>query len=367
MEVSLTMNNQQNCQICGEHSPSVIDIKLHISLNHNAIKAQICSLFIQLEQVKNELLPLGNELIKDIQDNIKEESTNCDKIVEEEGISFKEELRTELGLTEGFENTLDQIQINASHQSYEVCPYYASDHENETKVNKQLINSVSDNPDQDIIVPDPLAILEQKNESLEFPDLEDTKDHIIHEEPKQFSCTLCDKKYTQKHNLSIHKKTVHEGQKPFKCSTCDKSFTQSTNFKIHIKNVHEGQQNSLKCPTCYRIFTRSDRLKIHLKTVHEGQKAEKKSYKCSKCDKSFTQSQNVKIHLQTVHEKQRKFKCSTCDKTYTSSSRLKYHIQSVHEVCPYKFQCSTCDKNFLRLENLNMLQQNLSANTRTSR
>ena len=37
---------------------------------------------------------------------------------------------------------------------------------------------------------------------------------------KKFACDNCDKKFTEKKSLLLHKTTIHEGIKPYKCDYC---------------------------------------------------------------------------------------------------------------------------------------------------
>ncbi|XP_069812513.1 gastrula zinc finger protein XlCGF71.1-like [Dendropsophus ebraccatus] len=64
---------------------------------------------------------------------------------------------------------------------------------------------------------------------------------------KHFSCSECEKCFTEKAKLFVHERT-HTGEKPFSCSECGKCFTQKPNLithkKIHLreKPVHSLQR-----------------------------------------------------------------------------------------------------------------------------
>ena len=50
----------------------------------------------------------------------------------------------------------------------------------------------------------------------------------------------------------------------FSCNVCNKRFTNKTDFKRHVKEVHERVKNS-KCVICDKQFTRKVYLSYHLK------------------------------------------------------------------------------------------------------
>ena len=53
---------------------------------------------------------------------------------------------------------------------------------------------------------------------------------------KPFSCTMCDKQFTQKSSLTHHINS-HQGIKPHLCTICGKQFTKKSNLTVHMRSV----------------------------------------------------------------------------------------------------------------------------------
>ena len=172
-------------------------------------------------------------------------------------------------------------------------------------------------------------------------------------------CTLCEKKYTQSHNLKHHIGNVHEGKMPkeyddpdkdiekkFPCDKCNKSFTQKNSLNHHIRTFHEGQK-SFKCETCGKSFTKASHVRIHIKTVHEGAK----DFKCEPCGKYFSQSSHYNKHRRIVHKEviskppPKEIKCDFCGKSFSANYLLKIHISGTHETSRDHL-CDICSKAF---------------------
>merc|ERR1712129_489487 len=52
-------------------------------------------------------------------------------------------------------------------------------------------------------------------------------------------CDKCNKTFTQKRNLTTHKKSKHEGKR-FACDLCDHKATRQSNLKEHKQSAHDG-------------------------------------------------------------------------------------------------------------------------------
>ena len=75
----------------------------------------------------------------------------------------------------------------------------------------------------------------------------DSVSNIFNMVDKEYLCSQCEYKATQKGTLGRHIKSVHEGQK-FQCPQCEYKTTWKGQLQIHIKSIHEGQK--FQCPQC---------------------------------------------------------------------------------------------------------------------
>ena len=92
---------------------------------------------------------------------------------------------------------------------------------------------------------------------------------------------------------------VHRGLKPHECDQpqCNKAFSQKSDLTKHKKIAHEKAfLKAFACPKCDRLVSSKQQLQIHVKTVHEGIK-----YPCGICDKTFTEKGNLRKHVKAVH------------------------------------------------------------------
>ena len=180
---------------------------------------------------------------------------------------------------------------------------------------------------------------------------------------RKYNCTLCDKSYTQSHNLKLHHKNVHEGKKEQKsvhegiikrvrrknhiCIYCGSAFTEKSLLDIHLQDVHEGQtnnRNSEEPPKIQGPPTEVDIVNHEIKTEPEI------AFEDSEC--SISDVQNQRDYYKKILEGGKtKYKCLECNKTHRDKSNLNAHIRQVHEG-ERNQTCSTCGKAFFQPHDL---------------
>lgn len=72
--------------------------------------------------------------------------------------------------------------------------------------------------------------------SKAFKSLNNLHTHEVVHDEKSYLCRFCDKTFARLQDVRIHEK-IHFGQKDFSCSECNKSFSQQSNLLSHIKSV----------------------------------------------------------------------------------------------------------------------------------
>ena len=69
-----------------------------------------------------------------------------------------------------------------------------------------------------------------------FNSIEDSENHMILKQCKEFKCNQCDKVFRQKHNLTAHINTVHNTKnlQNFECEFCNKIFKHKRSLRKHL-------------------------------------------------------------------------------------------------------------------------------------
>ena len=160
-----------------------------------------------------------------------------------------------------------------------------------------------------------------------------------HLEEKLFLCKLCNKRFTQKANMTVHNLT-HTGERPYSCSQCGKSFSRSQTLKMH-QNIHTGEK-PFKCTLCDKSFQRTSHLRRHHEAHADGRiKLQTgKQYPCNQCRKYLSNPVNLEKHT-LAHTNKKSFTCSQCGKCFGKRHHLKSH-KKVHT----EFNCNQCRKRF---------------------
>lgn len=144
-----------------------------------------------------------------------------------------------------------------------------------------------------------------------------------HSGARPFMCTICNKDFTTKWNLKLHKWT-HAARisKPFKCDKCRGAFVRESDYIAHM-NSHKALR-PYTCNYCGAQFIRKYNCQRHVKE-HEKDK----TYTCDICCKTFHRSYYLKDHMR-VHSGARPFACHICGKGSTTKSNHNKHVRIHH-------------------------------------
>ncbi|XP_018325445.1 uncharacterized protein LOC108737219 [Agrilus planipennis] len=144
-----------------------------------------------------------------------------------------------------------------------------------------------------------------------------------HSGQKSFTCPVCNKDFTTKWNLKLHKWThAARSSKPFKCDQCRGAFIRESEYVAHM-NSHKSVR-PYTCNHCGAQFIRKYNCQRHVKEHLLG-----KSFSCNICGKTFHRSYYLKDHMR-VHNGTRPYACHVCGKTSTTKSNHNKHIRIHH-------------------------------------
>ncbi|KAK9720841.1 Zinc finger, C2H2 type [Popillia japonica] len=149
-----------------------------------------------------------------------------------------------------------------------------------------------------------------------------------------FTCDICNKIFTHRHQLTRHQLT-HK-KKEFICDICKKGFTTQYDLKRHAK-THIKTRELNKCPTCLKLVQDVSR---HIQSCHQHK------HVCDICGAKFGFNSNLIDHKRT-HTGDRPYRCEMCGKGFAQTSTLYLHIRSIH-TNERPHICQTCGKGFTK-------------------
>lgn len=144
-----------------------------------------------------------------------------------------------------------------------------------------------------------------------------------HSGQRPYACLICNKDFTTKWNLKLHKWThASRVSKPFKCDQCKGAFIRESDYTAHM-NSHKSIR-PYTCNYCGAQFIRKYNCQRHVKE-HENEKM----FNCKVCGKCFHRSYYLKDHMR-IHSGVRPHSCHICGKTSTTKSNHNKHVQIHH-------------------------------------
>ena len=187
-------------------------------------------------------------------------------------------------------------------------------------------------------------------------DSNDVTQHPRDDKLRPYLCTICDKRFTHRGQLSLHSR-IHSEENPYKCSLCSRSFCQSSKLQRHKRQVH-SKRRPYRCPYCPKRFKINYELKIHAR-VH----TDAKPYSCRHCSDCFTWNYQLKTHLLNSHnEGELPYECTICSKRFITSNYLVAH-RRIH-IKEKPSECSLCSKSFSESSSLQRHKRSVHSNRR---
>jgi len=150
---------------------------------------------------------------------------------------------------------------------------------------------------------------------------------------KPHKCTVCNKRFATKGNLSVHIQ-MHTEQKSYSCPECEKCYNSSNSLRQHMY-IHSSKY---KCSECGKCFHSNCALKIHRRT-HSGAKL----FECRVCSKRFAHGGHLTVHSRS-HSGEKPYKCQVCHQAFSESNKLTCHMIVHGNRRPY--YCPYCGKLF---------------------
>ncbi|XP_021961681.1 oocyte zinc finger protein XlCOF26 isoform X1 [Folsomia candida] len=154
------------------------------------------------------------------------------------------------------------------------------------------------------------------------PELEQ---HIpTHTTEKPYNCATCGKSFAHRGTMKGHEKTHLEksARKVLQCHVCPQTFISKEGLRLHIRVVHENQKN-YPCTLCDKRFSKSSNLKGHVEARHATNK--ELVHSCDKCEYKSHSKQYLAVH--TIRHDAPRYGCYFCGKKLFTSRELVSHFR----------------------------------------
>lgn len=166
---------------------------------------------------------------------------------------------------------------------------------------------------------------------------------IEHLSTYHFECHICNFQCSHKDHFEEHL-MKHEEKSPFTCSQCDKVFSNFKTLRYHYLGKHENYR-PYQCSICNMSFALKSWLESHIKT-HEG-----KYYICNTCGLHFLEERYLILHEEDHCE----FICNYCKVVYKLKFNIINHLRGssgdgfVCQRCNLDCNCRTVYDNHIKM------------------
>ena len=115
---------------------------------------------------------------------------------------------------------------------------------------------------------------------------------------EKHQCKYCAKQFTHKSYLNSHMENIHKRTKRYKCTTdCNRIFLSREHRNAHKRLEHVDNPKKYSCNMCEYDTKRNVNLKRHQSTVHI-----RLEYSCPICDFKTNHQISLRKHIENRHK-----------------------------------------------------------------
>lgn len=139
---------------------------------------------------------------------------------------------------------------------------------------------------------------------------------------RKYKCNLCEYVASDPSILEAHVNRHHLKVKPYICTVCDKDFCGKLQLSRHQETHYVTK--SLHCEICQKKFSNKICLRMHLR-LHTGERP----YYCEICAESFISASALKTHKIKRHS-EKSIACPFCNRMFYIAVEMRQHFKKYH-------------------------------------
>lgn len=165
-----------------------------------------------------------------------------------------------------------------------------------------------------------------------FHSFESSHRHFLDAHQRNAIWKCCNLQLDTIQEISDHIR-YHENPNEFSCAACPRRFNMPSKLRHHIRRFHMPARNNLQCDICQRVLPSQKSF-----LVHERRHI---TYKCPFCDRMIN-AQNAERHIKFAHTASEKVMCDYCGKVSCDRKAYRLHYLVEHSGVDQKLQCDIC-------------------------